>query len=112
MDGAIDGAAGVSRSGGEELAQKRGLSLLLRKSSAVEASELALEKALTLLDLRMAVWLFLDERSGFGLPLLVVEEEEGFVRLFFLEEDLKAETAMDLDFGLSIQNSDFRRQKY
>ena len=102
-------ATALSRSGGEGLEEKRGLSLLLRKSSEVEVeveaderSEVVREKALTLLDLRIAVC-FLAGISGFCLPLplllLVVfeeeeEEKEGVVRLV-LEEDLKAETAID-----------------
>lgn len=81
--------------------QNSGLSLLLRKSSEEDdgISELVLENALTLLDLRRVAGFLAGEASAFGRTLGVAvddeeEEEEGLVRLLLLEEDLKAETAM------------------
>lgn len=97
-----------SRSGGEPVDQKSGLSLLLRKSSEEEEveeegnSEPVRENALTLLDRRRVVCCFVDDEVpaiGRTLGVLADDEEEevedGFVRLLLREEDLKAETAME-----------------
>lgn len=97
-----------SRSGGEPVDQKSGLSLLLRKSSEEEEeveeegnSEPVRENALTLLDRRRVVCCFVDDEvPAFGRTLAVLADDEeevevGFVRLLLREEDLKAETAME-----------------
>ena len=78
---------------GGDLLQKRGLSLLFKKSEEIFSVELVvLEKALTLLDLRIGA--FFGELSLLSFPTVIALVVECVIGFPLLDEDLKAATAI------------------
>lgn len=92
----------TTSAGGELLLEKRGLSLLIKKSSLEEIStKWVLEKALTLLDLRggafVLVLVDVFDKSLSDEIVFAVEDVEEFSKVPLLDEDLNAETAIVLE---------------